>query len=83
MYNIVYSNRAKKDSKKVEIAGLKEKVVGLLKIVKTSPFLNPPPYEKLQGYNNRYSRRINQQHRLVYAIVENEIIILQMWSHYE
>jgi len=83
MYNLIYSNRAKKDSKKIEQVGLKEKVKELLKIIKINPFQNPPPYEKMLGYSNKYSRRINQKHRLVYAILENEIIVQQMWTHYE
>ena len=83
MYKIIYSKRAKKDSKIVEQAGFKEKVVELLKIIKTNPFQNPPPYEKMLGYSNKYSRRINQKHRLVYVVWENEILIQQMWTHYE
>jgi len=81
MYNISYSNRAKKDATYIKQAGLGSKVFELLNIIRSNPF--QPPYEKLSGYTNRYSRRINKQHRLVYAIVEDEIIILQMWTHYE
>ena len=83
MYDVVYSKLAKKDSRKLEQAGLKEKVVGLLKIIKNNPFQNPPPYEKMLGFPNKYSRRINKQHRLTYTVEDNEITIIRMWTHYE
>jgi toxin YoeB len=63
---------------------LDKKVKELIAILKQDPY--QPPVEKLvgnlQGY---YSRRINIQHRLVYAIDEvNHLIkIISVWSHYE
>lgn len=86
MWEIVLTKRAVKDAKKIARAGLKPKVDNLLSILKTSPYQNPPPYEKLTGdLADIYSRRINLQHRLVYEIdAENQRIkILMMWSHYE
>ena len=52
----------------------------------TRPYVTPPFYEKfvgdLEGY---YSRRINDQHRLVHKVLEDLKIIKihRMWSHYE
>ncbi|MCL2039181.1 MAG: Txe/YoeB family addiction module toxin [Bacteroidetes bacterium] len=83
MYEIEITKRAIKDKKLLEQAGLYNKVYELLKIIKYNPFQNPPPYEKLMGSEYTYSRRINYKHRLVYDVVKNKIIILQMWSHYE
>ena len=42
-------------------------------------------YEKLIGFKNVYSRRINAQHRLVYEVreKENTVVIIRMWTHYE
>ena len=42
-------------------------------------------YEKLIGFENVYSRRINIQHRLVYEVrkEENVVVIIRMWTHYE
>ena len=97
MYKISLTGQAKKDTKKLEQAGLKSKTVDLLRVIRQNPFQNPPPYEKLQGYNDVYSRRITIQHRLVYQVLPNEnnekdqngiqyqgkIKIIRMWTHYE
>lgn len=86
MWQIYYTKQAKKDSKKLASAGLRMKAKDLLEIIKTNPYQNPPPYEKLVGdLDGSYSRRINIQHRLVYHILEDEkaIKILRLWTHYE
>jgi Txe/YoeB family toxin of toxin-antitoxin system len=97
MYSINLTRQAVKDAKKLEQAGLKPKTVNLLRIIRQNPFQNPPPYEKLQGYENTYSRRITIQHRLVYQVLPNEsgekdtsnalyqgiVKIVRMWTHYE
>ena len=85
-WNLVYSKYALKDAKKISAAGLKDKTLTLLEILKADPFQNPPPYEKLVGdLQGAYSRRINIQHRLVYEIFRKEktVRILKMWTHYE
>jgi len=85
-WNLVYSKYALKDAKKISVAGLKDKTLVLLEILKADPFQNPPPYEKLVGdLQGAYSRRINIQHRLVYEIFRKEktVRILRMWTHYE
>jgi Txe/YoeB family toxin of toxin-antitoxin system len=97
MYNIVLTHQAAKDAQKLEQTGLKSKAVVLLKIIRTNPFQNPPPYEKLKGFNVTYSRRINIRHRLVYEVLPNQnnekddngtpyqgtIKVVRMWTHYE
>lgn len=58
----------------------------LLDILKSSPFQNPPSYEKLVGdLCGAYSRRINLKHRIVYQVLDEPRIVkvLRMWSHYE
>jgi Txe/YoeB family toxin of toxin-antitoxin system len=85
-WSLVYSKYALKDAKKISAAGLKDKALVLLEILKADPFQNPPPYEKLVGdLQGAYSRRINIQHRLVYEIFRKEktVRILRMWTHYE
>lgn len=86
MWTIKYSKQAVKDSKKIEHSNLKKNVINLIEILKTNPFQNPPPYEKLLGdLTGFFSRRINIQHRLVYEVFETEktVRILRMWTHYE
>jgi toxin YoeB len=85
-WRIVYSRHALKDAKKLAQSNLKPKTEELLAILKSNPFQNPPPYEKLVGdLQGAYSRRVNIQHRLVYQVLEQEQIVkvLRMWTHYE
>ena len=85
-WNLVYSKYAIGDAKKLSAAGLKDKTLALLDILKINPLQNPPPYEKLVGdLKGAYSRRINIQHRLVYQVFRKEktVRVLRMWTHYE
>jgi Txe/YoeB family toxin of toxin-antitoxin system len=97
MYKLALTRQAVKDAEKLEQAGLKSKAVSLLRIIRQNPSQNPPPFEKLRGYRELYSRRINIQHRLVYRVLPNQdnekneqgeiyqgiIKIIRMWTHYE
>jgi toxin YoeB len=85
-WQLLYTNQAQKDAKKLAHSGLRDKAQELLSIVQSNPYQTPPPYEKLSGgLNGAYSRRINVQHRLVYQVVEasHHVKILRMWTHYE
>lgn len=59
------------------------KINGLIKEIPRNPFDGtgkPEPLkENLKGY---WSRRINLEHRLVYAVEEDQMIILQCRYHY-
>ena len=45
----------------------------LLAVMEKNPYQSPPAYEKLQGdLKGSYSRRINQQHRIVYDVLSND-----------
>ena len=60
--------------------------MALIEVIKSNPFQNSPPYEKLRGeLKEFYLRRINVQHRLVYQVFEekNIVKIVSLWSHYE
>lgn len=95
MYIIRFSKQADKDKKLLKGAGLVSKAKKLLDIVAENPFQNPPPYEGLVGnLNSYYSRRINIQHRLVYQVYHEPVVIggdgyegtikiVRMWSHYD
>lgn len=83
---IVYSKQAYKDYEKLkQYPSLIEKVKALIDLIKTNPYETPPQHEKLIGFKNVYSRRINVQHRLIYEIREDveTIVIIRMWTHYE
>ncbi|MBF0493427.1 MAG: Txe/YoeB family addiction module toxin [Deltaproteobacteria bacterium] len=85
-WQVILSTKAVKDSKKLKQAGLKEKTQSLLELLEQNPFKTPPHYEKLVGnLQGFYSRRINIQHRLVYAVDPQKRIVhvLRMWTHYE
>ena len=85
-WELVYTKQAQKDAKKLAKSGLKKKAIELLEILKTNPYQNPPPYEKLVGdLSGACSRRINFQHRLVYQILESKSIVkvIRMWTYYE
>ncbi len=86
MYKLLFTNQAQKDAKKLSSSNLKKKAMELLEILKSDPFCEYPPYEKLIGdLTGTFSRRINIQHRIVYQVLENDKIVkvLRMWTHYE
>ena len=86
MWVLCYTHQAKMDARKLAAAGLKQKALALLDVIRNDPYQNPPPYEKLVGdLSGAYSRRINIRHRLVYQVLEKERIVkvLRLWTHYE
>ena len=86
MWELYFTKQAKKDARKLASANLKTKAHTLLDIMQTDPYKTPPPYEKLVGdLSGAYSRRINIKHRLIYQVLEDEMIVkvLRMWTHYE
>ena len=86
-WRIVIIKAAQKDKEKIkQLPALRQKVDGLLAILRKNPYQNPPPYERLKGnLSAYYSRRINAQHRLVYLVDEaaHAVKIVAMWTHYE
>jgi len=97
-YQLKYTRRADKDARLLEQAGLDKVAMELLSVMKENPYQYPPAYEKLQGdLKGLYSRRINQQHRIVYEVLPNDeglkdengvpyigiVKIIRMWTHYE
>ena len=86
-YKIFILKKANKDKEKIkQYPALKTNVEKLINLIKQDPFKVPPSYEVLLGnLKSYYSRRINQQHRLVYEVIEEEkrINIISMWMHYD
>jgi len=60
------------------------KIISLIKDIIRSPFTGigkPEPLKhELKGY---WSRRIDGEHRLIYKVEDNEIIIIQCRYHYD
>ncbi len=85
-WTILYTRQAQKDAKKVAGSNLRTKVESLLRILENDPLQSPPHLERLVGdLTGAYSRRINDQHRLVYQIIPDQKIVkvIRMWTHYE
>lgn len=85
-WQLVFTNQAQKDARKLSLSGLRPKAERLLEILKENPYQNPPPFEKLVGdLSGAYSRRVNIQHRLVYQLLDEirTVKIIRMWTHYE
>ena len=78
---IVYSKQSFEDYEKLkQYPKLVDKVKALVELLANNPFETPPAYEKLIGFGNVYSRRINIRHRLIYEVRkdENTVVIVRM-----
>lgn len=85
-WRVILSRQAAKDAKNLARSGLKPQADVLLRLLERDPFTTPPRFEKLVGnLRGFYSRRINIQHRLVYAVDREQKVVhvLCMWTHYE
>lgn len=95
MYRILFDKQAAKDAKRLKSVRLDSKAKKLIEVLREDPFQNLPPYEGLVGnLEGLYSRRINIQHRLVYQVYEEPVVvdsvkyegtvkIIRMWTHYD
>jgi Txe/YoeB family toxin of Txe-Axe toxin-antitoxin module len=52
---IVFKKQFMRDIEKAKNTHLLSKIKHLIAIVSKNPFQNPPPYEKLRGYEHTYS----------------------------
>ena len=85
-WRLVFTKQAEKDSTLLARSNLKARAEELLAVLRSDPFQNPPPFERLVGdLAGAYSRRINIQHRLVYQVITGQRVVkvLRMWTHYE
>lgn len=83
-WTVKYTKRVASDAIKLQQIGLKEKTQKLIDLISENPYQVPPSLEKLIGFKNVYSRRINIKHRLVYEILEDikTIKIISIFGHY-
>ena len=88
MYNIAFSEDAKKDLKELnkKAPWAISKLSKLLDEVREHPRTGTGQVEQLKGYDGTvYSRRITQEHRLVYIIYDEvvEVLVLSTFGHYK
>ncbi len=89
IYQIILQPEFKQDLIRHKKAGdkkLLDKIIQLIDEITNSPRSDTGKPELLKGYTNceMWSRRINQKHRLIYQIKENELIIIAIsaYGHY-
>lgn len=87
MYRIVFSETARKDLKELnrKAPHAVKKLSKLLEEIQEHPRIGTGQVEPLKGYDgNVYSRRITQEHRLVYCIYDEviEVLVLSAFGHY-
>ncbi len=85
-WQVAFTRQAATDARKLAAAGLRPKAEQLIELLRADPFQTLPQFEKLVGdLAGTYSRRINIQHRLVYQVLEEELVVkvIRMWTHYE
>ena len=85
-WTLVYTNRARRDAKRLARSSLKPQAQEILDILSHNPYQHPPPHEKLVGdLAGACSRRISIQHRIVYQVLAEigTVKVIRMWTHYE
>lgn len=85
-WSVVIKNSAKSDLKKLKQSHLRQSSEEMFKQLKKVPYAPNQSMEKLQlPVANKYSRRINSQHRVVYKVDEEHrrVEIYSAWTHYE
>jgi toxin YoeB len=69
--------------KKINNIAVLKKIRKLLEIKLSTPFEGIGKPEALKhNFSGCWSRRIDKEHRLVYEVVENRIIVLSLRGHY-
>lgn len=68
----------------VEDKQLMKKINQLIKDIRRTPFEGIGKPEPLKGnLSGLWSRRINSEHRLVYLVADNSVVIFACKGHYE
>jgi toxin YoeB len=88
---VIYSEKAQRDREYWKKSGNKaimNKITALINDIQLHPFEGIGKPEPLKySLSGRWSRRINQEHRIIYRVTEEETIeilnILSLKGHYE
>lgn len=85
-YTLRFSEQAKEDIRQHKKSGNKSvvnKIILLLEELVLHPFTGTGKPEPLKhSLAGCWSRRINKEHRLVYDIIEGNVLILSVKGHY-
>lgn len=83
---IVFTDTALKDLKFWKMLGnkiIQQRIEQLIKSITESPFEGIGKPEALKyNYSGYWSRRINEEHRLVYSVADGLLTIVQLRDHY-
>ncbi|TDG35687.1 Txe/YoeB family addiction module toxin [Pedobacter changchengzhani] len=83
---VVYTDRAEQELKEWVNSGnkqIRKKIIALIQSILETPFTGIGKPEQLKHNRAGYwSRRITDEHRLVYKVEHNKIIIIQLKFHY-
>ena len=86
-YHLDFSQQAERDIETHKKSGNKpvlKKILVLLNEVSERPFTGTGKPEHLKhSFAGCWSRRINQEHRLVYEVLDNKILIHSVKGHYK
>lgn len=87
-YSIELSSKAKKDLTLLYRSGNKvliNKLEKLLKELSEHPKTGTGKPEQLKGLDNTYSRRLDMKNRVVYTIIEQNVVVLvsSALGHYD
>jgi toxin YoeB len=86
MRNLVFMPKAWQDLgwwMKNDIKNVK-KIYGLLESACKTPFDGIGQPEPLKAnYSGYWSRRINLEHRVVYKVEEEQIVVISLYGHYQ
>lgn len=83
---IILSPKAQQDLKHWKLSGnvkIQKKISELLNVISSTPFTGIGKSEALKhDYSGCWSRRINEEHRLIYEVQADVINILSLKDHY-
>lgn len=84
---IIFSPKAQQDLKHWKLSGnvkIQRKISELLNVISLTPFTGIGKPEALKpDYSGCWSRRINEEHRLIYEVEDKIINVLSLKDHYQ
>jgi toxin YoeB len=89
MYIVQFERTAERDIEFFQNSGnepLNRKIAGLLKELEEHPYTGTGKPERLkENFSGYWSRRINQEHRLIYSVEENivTVTVVSAKGHYQ